>query len=115
MTRDPETVAPDAPVTEVAELMRDTGMGMIAVTEGERLRGVVTDRDIVIRAVAAGKDLDLCAVGDIASAQLTTVAPDDDVATVAQRMRDADVRRVPVVDDTRVVGVISVRDLDGQG
>ncbi|MGK2939936.1 MAG: CBS domain-containing protein [Solirubrobacteraceae bacterium] len=111
MIRDPETVAPEAPLTEVAALMRDADTGMVPIVEGERLRGVVTDRDIVIRALAEGRDAEECAAGDICTAAAVTAAPGDDVSTIVRQMREADVRRIPVVQDQRVVGVISIGDL----
>lgn len=111
MTRDPETVAPEAPLTEIAELMRDADTGMVPITEGDQLVGVVTDRDIVIRALAEGRDPEQCSAREVSTRTTITAAPDDDIRAVARRMREADVRRIPVVDNTRVVGVISIGDL----
>lgn len=111
MTPNPETVAPEAPLSEVAEIMRDADTGMVPVTEGEELRGVVTDRDIVVRALAEGRDPDDCAARDVCTPDPLTAAPDDDLREVIRQMREADVRRIPVVDRKRVVGVISLGDL----
>ncbi len=111
MTRAPETVAPEAPLTEIAAIMRDAGTGMVPVTEGDKLCGVVTDRDIVIRAIADGLTPDTCSARDVWTDTPLTAAPGDDVGDVVRLMRDADVRRIPVVDGARVVGVISLGDL----
>lgn len=111
MTPNPETVAPEAPLSEVAEIMRDADTGMVPVTEGEELRGVVTDRDIVVRALAEGRDPDDCAARDVCTPDPLTAAPGDDLREVIRQMREADVRRIPVVDRKRVVGVISLGDL----
>lgn len=111
MTRDPETVAPEALLTEVAEIMRDADTGMVPVAEGGELRGIITDRDIVIRAIAEGRPPEECAAREVCTGAPATVAPGDDVGEVVRLMRDADVRRIPVVDGARVVGVISLGDL----
>lgn len=111
MTPNPETVAPEAPLSEVAEIMRDADTGMVPVTEGEELRGVVTDRDIVVRALAEGRDPDDCAARDVCTPDPLTAAPGDDLREVIRQMREADIRRIPVVDRKRVVGVISLGDL----
>lgn len=111
MARDPETVAPEAPLTEVAAIMRDADTGMVPVTEGEELHGIVTDRDIVVRVLAEGRSPDECAARDVCTSDPLTAAPSDDVQQVVRQMRQADVRRIPVVDGRRVVGVISLGDL----
>ena len=95
MTRDPETVAPEALLTEVAEIMRDADTGMVPVAEGGELRGIITDRDIVIRAIAEGRPPEECAAREVCTGAPATVAPGDDVGEVVRLMRDADVRRIP--------------------
>jgi CBS domain-containing protein len=78
--------------------------------EDGRLRGIVTDRDIVVRGVADFDDLSTCSLGDVCSDQLLTAAPDEDASAAITRMRGAAVRRIPVVDGGRPVGVLSIGD-----
>lgn len=115
MTAHPSVITPDEPVHRAARLMRDRRVGMLPVIDNlsdRRLQGVLTDRDIVVRCVAEGHGLD-CAVREVMTARhLTTVRMDDDVRTVAHKMRRDHVRRLPVVaDDDRVAGVVAVVDL----
>ena len=112
MATDPVRLAPTASLQEAARQMRDADVGdVIVIEESDRLRGIVTDRDIAIRAVADGLDPSSTSVGDICSSQLVTLAPNDTLDAAARRMREADVRRLPVVQDDRVVGVVSIGDL----
>lgn len=109
MARDPKTVSADDPILRAAETMRDEDVGDVVVLDGNGdLRGIITDRDITIRAVAEGKDPANTKVDTICSHDLTTVSPDDDVENAARTMREAAVRRLPVVEDGRVIGAISV-------
>ncbi|WP_406726385.1 CBS domain-containing protein [Streptomyces sp. GD-15H] len=112
MTSAPATVGPQTSVTAVARTMRDEDIGAVLVTEGERLRGLVSDRDLVVRALAGGGDPNRTTVAEACSDDLVTVRPDDDLALAVQVMREHSVRRVPVVDDSRhVVGIVSLGDL----
>jgi CBS domain-containing protein len=112
MTGRPRYVTPDTPVSQVAEVMEADDIGAVPVLEGEQLRGMVTDRDIVIRAVAKGKDPSGMPVREIFSREVITVGPDDDLANARQLMADHQVRRLPVVDeDNRLVGIVSQADV----
>ncbi|MET9830741.1 CBS domain-containing protein [Streptomyces sp. NPDC006385] len=112
MTADPLTVEPQTSVQAVARMMRDENIGAVLVTEGERLRGLVSDRDLVIRAVAEGGDPDRTTVAQACSEDLVTVGPDDDLIRAVQVMREHSVRRVPVVDqESHPVGIVSIGDL----
>ncbi|RAY11489.1 CBS domain-containing protein [Actinomadura craniellae] len=112
MTGAPVTVRPDADLRTVARLMRDEGVGDVLVTtDDDRLRGLVTDRDLVVRAMAEGGDPEQTAVSELCSGHLAAVAPDDDLKKVVQLMREHSVRRIPVVEDERPVGVVSLGDL----
>ncbi|MFJ8543971.1 CBS domain-containing protein [Streptomyces sp. NPDC093586] len=111
MTADPVTVEPQTSVTEVARIMRDQDLGAVLVTEGDRLRGLVTDRDLVIRSVAEGGDLDRTTVAGACSDDLVTVGPDDELDRAIRLMREHAVRRVPVVDDGHPVGIVALGDL----
>ncbi|MFD3504717.1 CBS domain-containing protein [Streptomyces sp. NPDC058678] len=106
------TVEPQASVTAVARTMRDEDIGAVLVIDGEQLRGLVSDRDLVVRALAEGGDPNTMTVGDACSEDLVTVGPDDDLALAVEVMREHSVRRVPVVDEERhPVGIVSLGDL----
>lgn len=111
MTPGPVALPLDATLAEAARLMRDQGIGDVLVTTGGRLCGVVTDRDIVVRAVAESRDADTTVVGDVCSAELITLSPNDDMATAVDLMRRRAVRRLPVVEGGRAVGIVSIGDL----
>ncbi|MGW5087210.1 CBS domain-containing protein [Streptomyces coelicoflavus] len=111
MTGDPVTVEPLTSVTEVARLMRDRDLGAVLVTEGDRLRGLVTDRDLVVRSLAEGGDPERTTVAGACSDDMVTVRPDEELGHAVELMRAHAVRRVPVVDDGRPVGIVSLGDL----
>ena len=111
LTSDVKAVAPDATAQEAANFMLSADTGSIPVTDGERVIGMITDRDIAVRGVAEGKGPD-CTVRDLMSENIVCARDTDDVLAVAQRMSDAQVRRLPVVDaDDRLVGMVSLGDL----
>jgi CBS domain-containing protein len=111
MTENPVALPKDASIVEAARLMREKGIGDVIVTDGERAEGIVTDRDIVVRAVAEGTDPSQVRVGEVLSRDLATVSPDDPVEQVIALMREKAIRRVPVVESGRPVGVVSIGDL----
>jgi CBS domain-containing protein len=113
MTVDPVTCPTTATVHEAATLMRDRRIGNVLVVDPERgLRGIVTDRDLVVRAIAPGFDPHTVTVGDVCTPTVQCVGPDASVRTVAEVMRDSAVRRVPVLDeDNRPVGIVALGDL----
>ncbi|MEU6431107.1 CBS domain-containing protein [Microbispora sp. NPDC046973] len=111
MTRDPVTLPEEAPVVKAAKLMRDRGIGDVLVVGDGRLRGLVTDRDIVVRAVAEGRDLATTPLAVLCTCDVVTVGPDQDVAEAARLMREKDVHQLPVVVDGRPVGVVALADL----
>jgi CBS domain-containing protein len=110
MSRDPITCPPDAQLQSAAQLMRDRDIGDVVVVAGDEVRGIVTDRDITVRAVAEGRGPDT-PVSEVLSGQVVTVASDDRVEKVVDLMREHAVRRIPVVDDGRLAGVISIGDV----
>ncbi|MFI0407842.1 CBS domain-containing protein [Actinomadura sp. 3N508] len=110
MTPVPVAVPPDASLVQVGDLMRQHGIGDVLVVHEGRLRGLVTDRDIVVRAVGVGKDMST-AVADICSTNMITVAPDADADAAVMLMRRHAVRRIPVVDGDRPIGMVSIGDL----
>ncbi|WP_016823379.1 CBS domain-containing protein [Streptomyces viridosporus] len=111
MTGAPVSVGPHTSVAEVARIMRDRDLGAVLVTDGDRLRGLVTDRDLVVRSVSRGGDPEETTVAGACSEDLVTVRPDDDLDRVARLMREHAVRRVPVVDGGHPVGIIALGDL----
>jgi CBS domain-containing protein len=111
MSTDPIATANHSSVLEAARLMRDNNVGSLVVTDGETICGIVTDRDIVVRGVAEGHDPEPLEVADICSPHLTTVAAHDSVEDAVQLMRDHALRRLPVVEDGRAVGILSLGDL----
>ena len=112
MTDRPRAVTPQTPLTEVAALMESEDVGSIPVVENERLVGIVTDRDIVVRAVAKGKDLTGMPASAVSSHELVTVHPDDDLSDALELMARHQVRRLAVTaEDERLVGVVSQADV----
>ena len=106
MTREPTTVEPNATLGEVATLMKQDDCGSIPVVQSGRLVGIVTDRDIVIRGIAAGSDPKTQRVSAIMSADPVTVGPDNDVTEAEKVMADRQIRRLPVVENGKLVGII---------
>ncbi|GHD86480.1 CBS domain-containing protein [Streptomyces naganishii] len=111
MTSHLVTVEPQTSVTTVAQKMRDEDIGVVLVTEGEELRGLVSDRDLVVRALAEGGDPEQRTVASACSGDLLTVTPDEDLDQAVRLMREHSVRRVPVVDQGHAVGIVSLGDL----
>ena len=112
MTAGPVCVTPDTPVSVVAEVMESDNIGSVPVVENDRLTGVITDRDIVVRAIAQGKDPRGMPVREIYSRDVIAVTPDDKLKDVVSIMADNQVRRIPVVDEeNHLVGVISQADI----
>jgi len=112
MTTRPRAVNPDTPLSQVAELMATEDVGAVPIVDGDRLVGMVTDRDIVVRAVAQGKDPRGMPAAEASSRDLVTVAPDQDLDDALRLMASHQVRRLPVVDEEeRLVGVVSQADV----
>jgi predicted transcriptional regulator len=112
MSKQPIKIPSSSPITEAARRMRTANVGMVIVEEDGRSCGIVTDRDIAVRAVADGRNLDSTPVKDICSKVLVTVSPDDDIDRAIQVMRDRAVRRVLVVDaGNDTIGILSLGDL----
>lgn len=116
MTPDPTTVEPSASVVEAARVMKSEDVGPVPICQGDRLLGVVTDRDIVIRVVAEGKDPQSTSVSDIASTELVTVDPQQTLDEALRLMAQHQVRRLPVVEeDGKLVGIVAQADVALQG
>jgi CBS domain-containing protein len=111
MTRDPVIVDAQAPIREAARHMQAKDIGDVLVMDGARLIGVVTDRDIAVRAVAEDKGPDT-PVGQVCSHQdLTTVSPEMGIEQAVELMRDRAIRRLPVVEGDRPIGLLSIGDI----
>ena len=112
MTRDVEVVAPGDTIHRAAQLMDELNVGVLPVCEGEKLVGLVTDRDITVRATSAGRAPDECKVAEVMTDDPRFCYEDDVVSDVARLMGDLQVRRVPVVDrNDRLVGIVSLGDM----
>ncbi len=111
MTPDPIALPQTASVFDAAQTMRDAGIGGVVVLNGERVCGIVTDRDIVVRGIAAGRDPRSTKLADICSRELTTLRPEDNIGTAVGLMREHAVRRLPVVKNGRPVGILTLGDL----
>ena len=106
------SISPDEPVSQAARMFFRHNIGAVPVcTEDGRLRGIVTDRDMVLRCVAAESDPETTPVREIMSRSVITVSPSDDVREAARQMSTGQVRRVPVVKDGRLVGMLSLGDM----
>jgi CBS domain-containing protein len=111
MSPAPPGTTPAESVASAAKVMRDEGIGSLLVLDDGKLRGIVTDRDILLRAVAEDRDPRTTPVADICTQDLAVLSPDDDVTEATRVIQEHAVRRVPVVEDGLLVGVLSLADL----
>jgi CBS domain-containing protein len=111
MTPNPVTIPADMSAADAARLMRDRDLGDVLVMDQDRVMGIITDRDIVVRVVASGQDPANVKVGDICSKELHTVEHTATVEEVIELMRGKAVRRVPVMDGVCPVGIVTIGDL----
>ena len=111
MTQNPECVSGDTTVVEAAKLMRDKDFGAVLCKDDDQVSGILTDRDIALRVVAEGKDPTSTTVGEVATKDIKTLSPDDSVEDAIKLVREQNVRRVPVVEGAKPVGIVSIGDL----
>ncbi len=111
MTRDPRTIDASSPVVDAARVMREADVGPVIVTEGDKICGIVTDRDVAVRAVAQGRDPKSTPVREICSSDLITLSPDDSVGEAVRLMRERNVRRLAVLEGNKPVGIVAIGDL----
>ncbi|HEY7543157.1 MAG TPA: CBS domain-containing protein [Methylomirabilota bacterium] len=111
MTPDPITLPETASLLDAARTMRQAGIGNVVVLHGEAVCGIVTDRDIVVRGIADGRDPRATMLGDVCSRNLTTLSPDDRLETAVRLIREHAIRRLPVVKRGRPVGILTMGDL----
>jgi len=111
MTEDPHSIGASAAVVEAARLMREEDVGSLPITEDEALVGMITDRDITMRVVAEAADPNATSVEDVYSRDLISVEPDNDLEEALGLMARHQVRRLPVVEDGRLVGIVAQADI----
>ncbi len=112
MTRNVEVISPDASLREAARKMDNLNVGVLPVCDGQRLVGVLTDRDITVRATAIGESPDVTRVDEIMSGEVWWCYDDDAIEDVAHRMGEKQVRRMPVVDHNKLlVGIVALGDM----
>ena len=115
MTKDPICIPQTSPVASAARAMRDNDIGDVLVTDDqEKVIGIVTDRDVAIRGVAEGLDLEETQLREVCTSAPTTVSPTDDLALASRLMQEQALRRLPVVDNGTPVGIVSLGDLSRQ-
>jgi CBS domain-containing protein len=116
MTSDPCTIDADKSVAYAAKMMRDENVGLAPIVEGDKLIGMLTDRDIAVRVVAEGRDPNQIKVREVASQKLITIDPQQDLDEALRMMAEHQVRRLPVVEeDGRLVGVVAQADVAREG
>src|SRR5947208_13501656 len=115
MTKDPVSMSSDSSVTQAAKAMSDFKIGSVVVMEKDMPCGIVTDRDITVRAVATGSDPSKTRLSDICSRSLAAVRPDQSVDDAIQVMKSHDVKRVVVMTGSRLEGIVSLGDLTSRG
>jgi len=113
MTRDVQSISPQETIQRAAQMMDELNVGAIPVLDGRKLVGMITDRDITVRATAAGQAPGSTRVGDVMSTDVRTCSPDQTVDEVLGKMGDVQIRRVPVVDQKSqdVIGIVSMGDM----
>jgi len=112
MTKSPRTVTKDTPVQEAARLMKKADFGALIVNDSnDAICGIVTDRDIVLRSVADGQDLEKTMVESICSTNTVCLSPDDTIDQAVEKMVKHSIRRVPVVENNMAIGILSLGDL----
>lgn len=111
MTKSVAYINPASNIVEAAQLMQKHNVGSIPVMDQNGILGIVTDRDIVVRNIAHGKDPHTTPVRDVMTSQVATVSPDMDIRDVSSLMAQQQIRRVPVVENNKLVGMVSIGDL----
>ena len=111
MTDELAVISPDATVIEAAQLMQKHDVGAVPVCEGSNIVGLVTDRDIVVRNIAHGKDPNHTPVRDVMTTEVKSISPETNISQAAGIMATQQIRRLPVIEDDRLVGMVSLGDL----
>lgn len=114
MSRDVQVARPQDSIQSAARRMADIDVGSLPVCDGEKLQGMITDRDIVVRALAEGRSFET-PVSDVMTAEVEFAFADDDLDEAADKMAEAQIRRLPVIDhDRRLVGILAIGDVSGK-
>ena len=111
MTANPITLDSQTPVMQAAQAMRENDIGDVVVRYDGQLCGIVTDRDIVVRVLAAGKDPNATRLESVCSHDMLTISPDQDASDAIRLMRERAIRRLPVVENNNLLGIVSLGDL----
>ena len=111
MTRNVRSVGPDATIQEAASMMKDMQTGPFPVVEGGKVVGIITDQDVVARAVAEGRDQQSTQVRDVMTADVLSCSPDTDLREAARTMQQKQTRRLVVLQGDQLVGIVSVSDM----
>ena len=111
MTDNVVSVKLETPVTEVTKIIKDNNVGSVPVCDGQKVVGIVTDRDIVLRGIAMDKDINTLKAKDVMTAKVTTVDSNSDVNSASNIMAEKQIRRLPVVDGNNLVGIVSIGDI----
>ena len=111
MTSNPTSCDPSTSVVDAAKVMAQEDVGPVPVVEGGRVVGIVTDRDLVVRVLAEGRDASSTTLGEIVSSDLVTVQPDTELSEALQLMAQNQVRRLPVVEGEQLVGIVAQADV----
>jgi CBS domain-containing protein len=111
MTEDPRSIGTSASVVDAARLMREAHIGSLPITDGEQLVGMITDRDITTRVVAEAVDPETTSVGDVCSRDVISVEADKDDEEAVELMARHQVRRLPVVENGRLIGIVAQADI----
>jgi CBS domain-containing protein len=111
MTKDPVCMPADTSICDAARMMRDRDIGDVIMLESNRIAGIVTDRDIVVRAMAEGRDPNTATIGEIATRDVTTISPDDSFDAAVKLMRERNIRRLPVVENGKPAGIVCLGDM----
>jgi signal-transduction protein with cAMP-binding, CBS, and nucleotidyltransferase domain len=111
MTRNPRTIDASDTIADAARVMRDADIGDVIVMDDGQVSGIVTDRDITVRGVADGRDPDSTSVSEVCTTGVETMEPEASVDDALSRMREKDIRRLPVAKNGRPVGIVSLGDL----
>lgn len=116
MTRNPRSLRPTDAIVLAAQVMEELNVGVIPVCDGDKLVGMVTDRDIVVRGVAQSMDARTATLADVMSTHVRTAREDDDVEEILDTMGQNQIRRMPVVDaQDRLIGIVSLGDIASKG
>lgn len=111
MTKSPIYISADATIHDCVQKMRNNEVGNLIILDGKKLRGIITERDIIYKVIAEKSDPSKIKAKDIMSDDVATISPEEDIQKAIKRMRDISVRRLPVVENDKLVGVLSVKDV----